>query len=132
MEYVIVAVGIAVFIGVICVIAKKDSKECNEMVSNLTEEQKNFLVQTEVKSIENNVWTQEAIVAKVNEKGNKVAIRFLWYNKVLQNNEYNTITIGDANITKAEQETHNLKVGDKIKVYFAPEKTVGSVKIIFE
>lgn len=132
MEYLIIAIVIAVFIGVVFLIAIKDSKERNEMVSKLTEEQKNLLMSTEVKFVEKNAWVQNAIVAKINDKGNKIELRLLWYNTVMQNNEYNTITIADTSITKAEQETHNLKIGDNVKMYFAPEKTIGRVKIIFD
>ena len=42
-----------------------------------------------------------------------------------------TIAIADASIKKSEQEEHDLKVGDFVKLYIAPEKTVGSVKIVF-
>ena len=132
MGYLIVVLVIAAFAGVVFVIAKKDNKERDEMVSKLTEEQKNFLMATDVNFVEKNAWTQDAMVAKINDKGNKIDLRLLWYNKVIQNNEYNTITIADASITKAEQEAHNLKIGDNVKMYFAPEKTVGSVKVIFE
>lgn len=40
--------------------------------------------------------------------------------------------IADTSITKVEQEAHNLKIGDNVKMYLAPEKTVGSVKIFFD
>ena len=132
MEYAIIAIIVVAIIGVIFVIAKKDSKECEEMVSKLTEEQKEFLKSTEIKFVEKNAWIQDAIVAKIVDKGNKLSIRLLWFDKVIQNNEYNTITIADTSITKTEQEEHNLKVGDSVKMYFAPEKTIGSVKIVWE
>lgn len=132
MGYLVIAVIIVAIIGVVFVVAKKDAKERDEMVSKLTEKQKNLLMLTEVEFVEKNVWVQDAIVAKINDKGNKLDLRLLWYNKVLQNNEYNTITIADTSITKAEQEAHNLKIGDNVKMYFAPEKTIGSVKIIFD
>lgn len=132
MGYLIMVVVICAIIGVVFVVAKKDSKERDEMVSKLTEEQKNLLMLTEVKFVEKNAWIQDAIVGKINDKGNKIDIRLLWYNKVIQNNEYNTITIADTSITKAEQEVHNLKIGDTVKMYFAPEKTIGRVKIIFD
>lgn len=132
MGYLIMVVVIGAIIGVVFVVAKKDSKERDEMVSKLTEEQKNLLMLTEVKFVEKNAWIQDAIVGKINDKGNKIDIRLLWYDKVIQNNEYNTITIADTSITKAEQETHNLKIGDIVKMYFAPEKTIGRVKIIFD
>lgn len=132
MGYLIIAVIIGAFVGVVFVIAKKDAKERDEMVSKLTEEQKNLLMSTEVKFVEKNAWVQNAIVTKINDKGNKISLRLLWYNKTIQNNEYNTITIADTSITKTEQEAHNLKIGDTVQMYFAPEKTVGSVKIIWE
>ena len=44
MGYFIVAVIIAAFIGGVFVVAKKDAKERDEMVSKLTEEQKNMLM----------------------------------------------------------------------------------------
>ena len=131
MSYVIIGVILAVFVAVVYVIAKKDSRERDEMVSKLTDEQKERLMSTEVEFVEKNAWTQEAMVAKIVDKGGKFDVRLLWYNKTLGNNEAETITIADASIKKAEQEEHDLKVGDFVKMYFAPEKTVGSVKIVF-
>ena len=112
--------------------AGKDSKERKEMVSKLTEEQRNILMSTEVNFVEKNAWVQKAMVAKMKDKGNKIDIRLLWFNEVLQNNEYNTITIADVAITKSEQEEHNVKEGDFVKFYFAPEKSIGTTKIIWE
>ncbi len=131
MSYVIIGVILAVFVAVVYVIAKKDSRERDEMVSKLTDEQKERLMSTEVEFVEKNAWTQEAMVAKIVDKGGKFDVRLLWYNKTLGNNEAETITIADASIKKAEQEEHDLKVGDFVKMYIAPEKTVGSVKIVF-
>ena len=68
MSYIIMGAIIGAIVGVVYVIAKKDSKERDEMVAKLTE---------------------------------------------------------------AEKEEHDVKVGDFVKMYFAPEKTVGSVKIVF-
>ena len=62
MGYLIMVVVIGAIIGVVFVVAKKDSKERDEMVSKLTEEQKNLLMLTEVKFVEKNAWNQEAIV----------------------------------------------------------------------
>lgn len=128
----IIAVFIGAIIGVVFVVTKKDSKELDEMISKLTEEQKNLLMSTKIEFVEKNAWIQDAIVGKINDKGNKLDIRLLWYDTVVHNKEYNTITIADTSITKAEQEAHDLKIGDAVKMYFAPEKTIGSVKIIFD
>lgn len=40
--------------------------------------------------------------------------------------------MADVAITKSEQEEHNLKEGDFVKFYFAPEKSIGRTKIIWE
>lgn len=123
---------VVVFIVIVIVIAMKDKKECDEFVLKLTEEQKNKLMSTDVNFVEKNAWVQTAMVAKVKIKGNKVDLRLLWFNKVINNNEYNKITIADASITKLEQENHNLNTGDFVKMYFAPEKTAGRIKIIWD
>ena len=132
MEYVIIGLVVAVFAGVVFVIAKKDAQERDEMVSKLTDEEKKYLESAEVKFVEKNAWVQDALVAKVVDKGNKIDLRLLWYNTVIQNAENGTITIADTSITKEEQAAHNLEVGSKVKMYFAPEKTIGSVKVIWE
>ena len=131
MTYLIVGLVVAVIAVVVVLIARKDAKERDEMVSRLTDEQKEFLKATEIEQVEKNAWIQDALIAKGVDKGGKVDLRMLWYNKCIQNNEYETITIADASIKKAEQEAHNLKVGDAVRMYFAPEKTVGSVKVVF-
>lgn len=52
MEYLIMVVVIVVFVGFVLVISKKDAKERDEMISKLTEDQKKFLMSTEVKFVE--------------------------------------------------------------------------------
>ena len=132
LPYLIVAVVVVIFIAVVFIVAGKDSKERIDMVSKLTEEQRNILMSTEVNFVGKNAWVQKAMVAKMKDKGNKIDIRLLWFNEVLQNNEYNKITMADVAITKSEQEEHNLKEGDFVKFYFAPEKSIGRTKIIWE
>ena len=51
MTYVVVGLIIAVVVAVMVMIAKKDSKERDEMVSKLTEEQKEFLKATASRQI---------------------------------------------------------------------------------
>lgn len=132
MGYAIMMAIIIVFIAVVYVIARKDARERDEMVSKLSEEQKNRLEATDVETVDSNAWVQEAMVAKMVEKGGKYSLRLLWYNKVLENNEYQSITIADTSISKREQEAYDIKEGDFVKMYFAPEKSVGSVKVVFE
>ena len=123
---------VMIFVVIVIILGLKRKKECDEMVSKLTEEQKNILMSTEVNFVEKNAWVQKAMVAKINDKGNKLDISLLWFNKVIQNGEYNTITIADVSIKKSEQEEHNLKEGDFVKFYFAPEKNIGRTKIIWD
>lgn len=134
MAYVIAGVIIGVFIGVIAYFAKKGEVERQKILASITEEQKTRLESTEVKFIEgkNNEWTQEGMICNMVDKGNKYACKILWYNRVIQNNLYKQIQDGDLTINKNEAVSHNLKTGDFVKVYIAPEKTVGSFKIIFE
>jgi hypothetical protein len=132
MSYVIIGISIGIIVAVVVVISKKDAKELEEMVAKLSEEQKKLLMETEVEFVEKNAWVQDAIIAKMVDKGGKYDVRLLWYNKVMNNNESNEITLADATLKKAEQEAHDLKVGDVVKLYIAPEKTVGSVKIVLD
>ena len=132
MGYVIMGAIIGAFVAVVFTIAKKDGKERDEMVSKLSDEQKERLMSAEVEAVEKNAWVQEAMVAKMTEKGGKYSVRLLWYNKTLNNNEFNMITLADTSITKAEKEEHDIQVGSFVKMYIAPEKTVGSVKVVFD
>ena len=134
MSYIIVGAIIGAFIGAIVYFSKKENIKLQEILEKITVEQKNRLESTEVKFIEgkNNEWTQEGMIISMVDKGNKYACKILWYNTVIQNNFFEQIEDGDTSISKSEAEVHNLKVGDFVKVYIAPEKTVGSFKIIFE
>ena len=98
------AVVVVIFIAVVFIVAGKDSKERIDMVSKLTDEQRNILMSTEVNFVGKNAWVQKAMVAKMKDKGNKIDIRLLWFNEVLQNKEYNKNTMADVSITKSEQE----------------------------
>ena len=129
--YVIGGIVVGIIVAVVAVVMKKDAKELEEMTAKLSEEQKKLLMETDVEFVEKNAWVQDAIIAKMVDKGGKYDVRLLWYNKVMDNNESNEITIADAALKKADQEAHNLKIGDVVKLYIAPEKTVGSVKIDF-
>lgn len=130
MEYVIVFLLVGVFIAVIVILAMKERKVADEMVSKLTEEQKLSLMSPEVEFVKKNAWVQKAMVANVKEKGNKTEVRLFWFNEVINNGEYHKITIADAKITKEEQEEHHLQYGDYVKMYFDPKKP--ELKIVWE
>lgn len=132
MEYIIGVLAFGAFIGIILFFSKKENKKLEEMVSNLSEEQKNKLAATDIKFVEgkNDEWFQEGMIGEMIDKGNKFAIRVLWHNKVIQNATYDQLQYGDTSVSKDEVEKNGLKVGDFVKVYVAPAKTVGSFKIV--
>lgn len=130
MEYIIVFLLVGIFIAVIVILAMKEKKVADEMVSKLTEEQKLSLMSPDVDFVKKNAWVQKAMVANVKEKGNKIEVRLFWFNEVINNDEYHKITIADAQITKREQEEHHLQYGDYVKMYFDPKKP--ELKIVWE
>lgn len=122
---------IGAFVGLVVVFVKmykKDQQDQGDLVSGLTPEQKERIEAARPDFVEEKAFEQEAMVARVTDKGNKVDLRFLWFDTVTSNGE---ISIGDVSITKADQEAHNVQVGSFVKVYIAPEKTIGSVKVVF-
>ena len=132
MEYVIGGLIVGAFIGAVFFFSKKENQKLEEMVANLNEEQKKELALTDVKFIEgkNDEWIQNGMIGEMTDKGKKFAIKVLWHNRVIQNDTYDKIQYGDTSLSKEEVEKHSLKVGDFVKVYIAPDKTVGSFKII--
>ena len=134
MEYIIGIIIFSLVVGVIVYFAKKSNEKLEQLKSELTEEQKNKLSLTEVKFIEgkNNEWIQDGLIAEMNEKGNKYTIKVLWYNSVIPDNFINNIEYGDTSLSKDEVINNNLKKGDFVKVYIAPEKSVGGFKIILK
>lgn len=147
MEYIIAGAALAVLIGVCFIVMRycinRDNKECQQMTDALSDEQKNRLAQTEINFVKgsnsewifvngsNSEWIQEGIIGKMTEKGKKVHFRILWYNKVINNNSDDRMDIGDASLSKAEADEHNLKEGDFVNIYIAPLNTKEPLKIIF-
>lgn len=134
MEYIIGIIIFGLIIGIIVYFIKKENKKLEQLKSQLTEEEKNKLSLTEVKFIEgkNNEWIQDGLIAEINEKKNKYTIKVLWYNSVIPNNFLNNIEYGDTTLSKEEVINNNLKKGDFVKLYIAPEKTIDGFKIILK
>ena len=134
MEYIIGIIIFGLIIGAIVYFVKKENKKLEQLKSQLTEEEKNKLSLTEVKFIEekNNEWIQDGLIAEINEKKNKYTIKVLWYNSVIPNNFLNNIEYGDTTLSKEEVINNNLKKGDFVKLYIAPEKTIDGFKIILK
>lgn len=133
MAYVIGGAILGIFVAVVVVLAKKEGKKLEEMISQTTEEQRNKLALTEVNFVEgkDNEWIQDGMIAEMTTKGNKVALKILWHNKVMRNNEYDQITFGDTSVSLADAEKHGLQVGSFVKVKIAPESTIKCFEVIF-
>lgn len=125
MEYIIPVVVVAIFAGVVFILAKKENDATKEMVSKLTEEQKAMLEDNQVENFDykKHTWTQRGMVAFVKEKGDKkVALKVLWYNTVIQNNFLNQCQHADITMKKADFEEKGLRVGSFVTIFIDPEK----------
>lgn len=136
MEYVIyfltAGVIIGAFIGGVTFFSKKENNKLKEMISNLSEEQKNKLALTNIEFVEgkNDEWFQEGIIAEMTDKGNKFKIKVLWHNSVIDGIGYDHIQYADTSLSKDDVKKNGLKAGDFVKVYIAPSKSLGCFKII--
>lgn len=131
MTYLPVFIIVGAIVGVFIFLIKKDNERLAGYVAKTTEEQKAKLAATEITLVDGkkNVWTQTGMICDAKIKSeSKVALVVLYHNKVIQNNTYNQIEHADLNISKAEFDSHNLKVGDFVKIYIDPEK---GAKVIF-
>lgn len=125
MEYLILVVVLAIFAGVIVIWAKKEKEILNDILANLTKEQKEALENNQVEDFDDkkHTWTQRGMIASVKVKGeSKVALKVLWYNTVIQNNTLNQCQYADINMKKADFDEKGLKVGDFVKIFINPEK----------
>ncbi len=125
MVYLIIIVFIAIFAGIMMIWAKKENENLDNLLSNLTEEQKNDLKDNQVENFDekSHTWTQRAMIAEVKVKGeNKVNLTLLWYNTVIQNNTLNQCQSADINMKKSDFDAKGLKEGDFVKMFMDPEK----------
>ena len=124
MEYLIAILVVVIIIIIIMQLAKKDSEILNGLVSNLTEEQKRKLEDNQVENFNEKkfTWTQIGMIAEVNSKGkNKVALRVLWYNTIIQNNTLSKCQYADINMKKSDFDTKGLKNGDFVRIFIDPK-----------
>lgn len=125
MEYLITILVIAIFIVIIMVWAKKDNGILDGLLSNLTEEQKKELEDNQVENFDEkkHTWTQRGMIAEINVKGeNKVALKVLWYNTVIQNATVNQCQYADINMKKSDFDAKGLKNGDFVEIFIDPTK----------
>lgn len=130
--FISVVIIIAIFSVIIWFWAKKEGEVLKEMLSNLTEDQKKKLEDNEVGNFDDkkNTWIQRGMIGKVIDKNNKVALKVLWYNTVIQNATLNQCQFADINMKKDVFEAHGLKEGDFVKIFINPEDA--KAQIIFD
>lgn len=125
MEYIVTILVIAIFVFVLMLLAKKDKKILDDLISNLTEEQKRNLENNQVEDFDEkkHTWTQRAMIAEVNDKGrDKVALKVLWYNTIIQNTTLSQCQYADINMKKSVFNEKGLKNGDFVKIFINPTK----------
>lgn len=127
MTYMYLLVGlipVAILAGIIYIWSKKENEKIEKVVSQLTEEQKNYLLDNQVENFNAKkiTWTQSGMISEVKESGNKVKVRVLYYNTVIQNNTLNQICATDLKVDKSEFEKHGLKVGSFVKIFIDMNK----------
>lgn len=122
----------AIFIVIFYFWAKKEKEVLQEMLSRLTEEQKKELEDNQVQPLEDKkfAWIQRGMIGKVTDKNNKVALKVLWYNTVIQNDTLNKCQFADVTINKDVFEAHGLKEGSFVKILIKPEDA--KAEIIFD
>lgn len=135
MTYIYLLAGlipVAILAGIIYIWSKKENEKIEKVASQLTEEQKNNLVDNQVENFNEKkiTWTQRGMISEVKESGSKVEVRVLYYNTVVQNNTLNQICATDLKVDKSEFEKHGLKVGSFVKIFIDMNKFESN--IVFE
>lgn len=132
MEYVIAILVVGVFAAVIYFWMKKENKDMRGMVAELNDAQKADLMNNQVQGFDpaHNTWMQRGMIARATDKGNKMALKVLWFNTVIQNATLNDFQYADISVPKAEYQAHNLKEGDMVKMFINPNKA--KAELVFE
>lgn len=122
---------VGAFVGGFSVAIKKTNAAQKELENKLTEEQKMRLAEAQPRFEpgKDREWTQEALVCKMIDKGNRYHIKLLWHNKVIQNATLNELQIADTKLSKEDADTHNVREGSFVTLWISPEKA--SCKIVF-
>ena len=131
MTYIYLLAGlipVAILAGIIYIWSKKENEKIEKVASQLTEEQKNNLVDNQVENFNEKkiTWTQRGMISEVKESGSKVKVRVLYYNTVVQNNTLNQICATDLKVDKSEFEKH----GSFVKIFIDMNKFESN--IVFE
>ena len=125
MEYIITIIVIAIFVAIIMIWAKKEQGILDNLLLNLTDEQKRDLEDNQIEDFDEkkHTWIQRGMIAEVNTKGdNKVNLKVLWYNTIIQNDTINQCQYADISMKKSDFNNKGLKNGDFVKIFIDPEK----------
>ena len=125
MEYIITIIVIAIFVAIIMIWAKKEQGILDNLLLNLTDEQKKDLEDNQIEDFDEkkHTWIQRGMIAEVNTKGdNKVNLKVLWYNTIIQNDTINQCQYADISMKKSDFDNKGLKNGDFVKIFIDPEK----------
>lgn len=117
MGYTLGIVGVIIVFFLVWMVI--DNNRLKKILENLPDDVKTRLaiINIEKSNEEKLAWTQDAYIYDVVEKGNKVAIVFLWHNKVIQNNFYDKIEHADCKMKKTEFDMLGIKKGDFVRAY---------------
>ena len=124
MLYVIGALVLAVFVGILVIAIKKENAMQKQMLEELNHAQIEELKENEVTDFDDKkfTWIQKGIIGNVNDKGAKVALKVLWYNTVIDNNTLNDFQYADIKIKKDEYESRKLSKGIFVNIFIDPQK----------
>lgn len=123
MVYIIAGIVVGAIIGGIVYWAKKENEATKQMMSELTDEQMEELKDVQIADYDSSkyTWTQKAMIARVKENGNSVALNILWFNTVIQNNTLNQCQHADLKMKASEFSAKGLKKGDYVRLFIDPQ-----------
>ncbi len=118
------AVILGIFVVIIVIAMKKTNEKLNEAISNLTEEEKDYLLHTEYqKAPDSDIAVYApALVHSVKEKGNGAALYLIFCDTYFPNSD-GDLSPADINISAAEYAEHPVKKGDKVFILLNGDKS---------
>lgn len=129
---VIAGVFIGVFVAICYGVIKKDMKKLNEINTTLSEEAKTKIMDAPSIRVSdgNTIWRQQGMIYEAKEKGNRMELYVLWYNRITRNEGEERIEHADVKVNKNDYESHGLKPGDFVMMELDLQKC--NATIVFE
>ena len=118
---------IPIMAGIILVfwlIIRKQNKEKDALEAAMTQEQKDYLLQTkpEAPPAGKGGFVIDALVVEKTDKGSKYGVRLMWNNTVIPNNTMGGLMMTNMTVPKDKADANNLRVGSYVKHWLDPEK----------